>query len=156
MDPKRPIYQDTVQWTILGLTEPFFGFGWLFVISQAKSREVCTVYWTTGYFSKTERRFATKRSVWPSSTLKTVDLGYRSSLSVAWMVRFWFKSLQNSTVHKRPLVQSSLFLLAVYTHEVPLYLCSVFCNRSQVRLSTASYRAFGARTTPHFVSRYRR
>ena len=30
--------------------------------------------------------FATKRSVWPSTTLKTIDLGYRSSLSVACMV----------------------------------------------------------------------
>ena len=48
-----------------------------------------------------------------SGWLKLIDLGYSSSLSVAWMVRFWFKSFQNSTVHKRPLVQGSLFLLAV-------------------------------------------
>ena len=81
---------------------------------------MCTVYRTTGYFSKTERRLQQNTSVWPSSTLKTVDLGYHSSLSVAWMVRFWFKSFQNSTVHKTSLVQGSLFLLAVYTHEVPL------------------------------------
>ena len=73
-----------------------------------------------------------KRSVWPSNTLKIVDPGYRSSLSVAWMVRFWFKNFQNSTVHKTSLVQGSLFLLAVYTHKVPLCLCSVFCSHSQV------------------------
>ena len=76
----------------------------------------------------------------------------RSSLSVAWMVRFWFKSFQNSTVHKTSLVQGSPFLLAVYTHEVPLCLCSVFCSHSQVRLTTARYHAFGAQTTPQTVS----
>ena len=85
--------------------------------------------------------------------LATPLLGYRSSLSVACMVRFWFKSFQNSTVHKTSLVQGSPFLLAVYTHEVPLCLCSVFCSHSQVRLSTARYRgAFGARTTPQTAS----
>ena len=56
----------------------------------------------------------------------------RLSLAVAWMVRFWFKSLQISTVHIKPLVQGSLFLLAEYTHEVPLCFYSVFCNHSQV------------------------
>ena len=69
------------------------------------------------------------------------------------MVRFWFISFQNLTVHKTPLVQGSLFILAVYAHEVPLCLCSVFCSRSQMRLSIARYRAFGARTTPRTVSR---
>ena len=77
---------------------------------------------------------------------------YRLSLSVAWIVRFWFKSFQNLTIRKTSLVQGSLFLLAVYTHEVPVCLCSVFCSRSQVRLSTARYRAFGAPTTPRTVS----
>ena len=57
------------------------------------------------------------------------------------------------TVHKISLVQGSPFLLAVYTHEVPLCLCSAFCSRSQVRLRTARYRAFGARATPRTVSR---
>ena len=85
--------------------------------------------------------------------LKTVDQGYRSSLSVAWIVRIWFKSFQNSTFHKTSLVQGSLLLLAVYTHEVPLCLCSVFLSRSQVRFSTPRYRAFRARTTPRTVSR---
>ena len=84
--------------------------------------------------------FATKRSIWPSSMLKTGDLEYRSLLLVAWMVRFWFKTLQNSTIHKKKLVQCSLFLLTVYMDEVPLYLCSIFCSHSQVRLSIASYR----------------
>ena len=87
------------------------------------------------------------------STLKIVDLGYRLSLSVACMVRFWFISFQNLTVHKTSLVQVSPFLLAVYTHDMPLCLCSVFCTRSQVQLSTARYHTFGARTTPRTVSR---
>ena len=103
---------------------------------------MCTVLLDKGPFLKNRTTFATKYSVWPSSTLKTVDLEYRSSLSVAWMVRFWFKSLQNLTSHKRPLIQGNLLLLVVYTHEVPLYLCSIFCSRSQVRLSTASYRVW--------------
>ena len=97
--------------------------------------------------------FATKRSVWPSSTLKTVDLGYRSSLSVSWIVRFWFKSFQNSTIHKTSLVQGSLLLQAVYTHKVPLCLCSIFLSRSQVRFSTARYHTFRAWTTPRTISR---
>ena len=68
------------------------------------------------------------------------------------MARLWFKSFENLTVHKTSLVQGSLFLLAVYTHEVPLCLCSVFCSRSQVRLSTTRCRAFGARITRRTVS----
>ena len=54
-------------------------------------------YWTRAISQKT--LFATKHSVWPSGTLRTVDLGYRSSLSVAWIVRFWFKILQRLTVY---------------------------------------------------------
>ena len=50
------------------------------------------------------------------------------------------------------LVQGSPFLLAVYTHEVPLCLCFIFCSRSQVRLSTASYCVWSADHAP-FVSR---
>ena len=69
---------------------------------------------------------------------KIVDLEYRSSLSVAWVFRFWFKSLQNLTAHKRPLVLGNLFFLAMYTHKVPLYLCSIVCSRCQVRLGAAS------------------
>ena len=57
----------------------------------------------------------------------------------------------NLTVHKTSPIPS-LFLLAVYTHEVPLCLCSIFCSRSQVRLSTVRYRAFGVRTMPRTVS----
>ena len=85
------------------------------------------------------------------STLKTVDLEYCSVLLVVWMVRFWSKSLHNSIIHKRPLIQGSLFLLAVYTHEVPLYLCSIFCSCSQVRLSTASYRVWSVDYTPFCI-----
>ena len=35
------------------------------------------------------------------------DLEYRLLLSVAWVVRFWFKSFQNLTIHKTSLVQYS-------------------------------------------------
>ena len=90
-----------------------------------------------------------KRSVRPSSRLKTVDLDCRSSLSVARLVRFWFKSLQSLTVHDRQFLQGNVFLLAVCTHDVGLYLCSIFCTRSLLQFCAASYRAFGERNTPH-------
>ena len=136
MDPKRPRYQRIVRWTVQGLTEPIS-----FAVVILQRRKVVKCLHFTG-----KRAISQKLndvcSVWPSSKLKIVDLGYRSSLSVAYMVRYWFNSFQNSTV-----------LLAVYTHEVLLCLCSVFCSRSLVRLSTAGYRVFGARTTPRTVSR---
>ena len=37
--------------------------------------------------------------VWPSSTLKTVNLEYHLSLSVAWVVRFLSESLQSLTAY---------------------------------------------------------
>ena len=42
--------------------------------TEEKSREVCEVLLDKGLFLKNRMRFATKRSVWPSSMLKTVDL----------------------------------------------------------------------------------
>ena len=51
--------------------------------TEAKSREVCTVLLDKELFLKNRTPFATKRSVWLSSTFKTVDLEYRLSLSVA-------------------------------------------------------------------------
>ena len=101
-----------------------------------------------GLFLKNRPRLVKKGSVRPSSRLKTVDLDCRSSLSVAQLVRFWFKSLQSLTVHDRQFLQGNLFLLAVCTHDVGLYLCSIFCIRSLLQFSAASYRAFGARNTP--------
>ena len=109
---------------------------------------MCTVLLDKGFFSKTERRFQIKRSVRPSSRLKTVDLDYRSSLSVARLVRFWFKSLQSLTAHDRQFLQGNLFLLAVCMHDVALYLCSIFCTNSLVQFSTASYRVFERGTRP--------
>ena len=101
-----------------------------------------------GLFLKNRPKLVKKRSIRPSSRLKTVDLDCRSSLSVAQLVRFWFKSLQSLTVHDRQFLQGNLFLLAVCTHDVGLYSCSIFCIRSLLQFSAASYRAFGARNTP--------
>ena len=101
-----------------------------------------------GLFLKNRPRLAKKRSVRPSSRLKTVDLDCRSSLLVAQLVRFWFKSLQSLTVHDRQFLQGNLFLLAVCMHDVALYLCSIFCTRSLVQFSTASYRVFERGTRP--------
>ena len=101
-----------------------------------------------GLFLKNRPRLAKKRSVRPSSRLKTVDLDCRSSLSVAQLVRFWFRSLQSLTFHDRQFLQGNFFVLAVCTHDVGLYLCSIFCTRSLLQFSAVSYRAFGARNTP--------
>ena len=110
--------------------------------TEVKSCEVCTVLLDKRLFLKNRKTLPRKRSVWPSSRLTTVDLDYRLSLLVAQLVRFWFKSLQNLTAHKRQFLRGNLFLLAVCTHKVPLYLCSIFCSRSLVQFSTASYRVF--------------
>ena len=103
-----------------GLTEPFFEYHSMLQFYRGKKSWSAYSLPENGLFLKNWTTFATKRSVWPSNMLKTVDLGYRLSLLVAWMVRFWFKSFQNSTVHKTLLVQGNLFLLALYMHEVPL------------------------------------
>ena len=48
-------YKYTVQWTMQGLTEVFFNIVGFCNITEAKSREVCIVYWKGGLFSKTKR-----------------------------------------------------------------------------------------------------
>ena len=108
--------------------------------TEAKSREVCMVLLDRGLFLKNRTTIPKKRSVRPSSRLKIVDLDYHSSLLVARLVRFWFKSLQSLTTHDRQFLQGNLFLLAVCTHKMPHYLCSIFRSRSLVQVSTASYR----------------
>ena len=117
-------------------------------ITEAKSHECVEFYWTRGYFSKTERCLPKKRSVWPLSKLKTINLDYCSLLPVVRLVRFWFKSLQSLTAHDRQFLQGNLFLLAVCTHDVPPYLCFIFCSCSLVQFSTASYRVFEHWTCP--------
>ena len=115
------------------------------ILRRRKVVRCVQFYWTRRYFSKTERRLQKKkRSVWRSSTLKTVHREYRSSLSVAQLVRFWFKRSQSLTAHNRQFLQGNLLLLAVCTHEVHLYLCSIFCSHSLVQVSTA----FRAQNTP--------
>ena len=66
-----------------GLTEPFKNIVGCCNFTEAKSREVCTVLLDKGLFLKNRTVLPKKSSVWPSSGLKTVDLDYRSSLSVA-------------------------------------------------------------------------
>ena len=119
------------------------------ILQRRKVVRCVQFYWTRGYFSKTDRCLQKKRSsVRPSTRLKTVDLDCRSLLSVARLVRFWFKSLQSLTVHDRQFLQGNLFLLVVCTHDVGLYLCSIFCTRSLLQFSAASYRACGTRNKP--------
>ena len=111
---------------------------------------MCTVLVDKQLFLKNRTTLPNKCSVGPSNRLKTVDLDYRSSLSVTRLVRFWFKSLQSFTAHDGQFPQGNynLFLLAVCTHEVPLYLCSIFCSLSLVQVSTASYRVLSCGTRP--------
>ena len=76
-------------------------------------------------------------------------LDYCLSFTVARLVRFWFKSLQSLTTHIRQFLQGNLFLLAVCAHEVPLYLCSIFCSPSLVQVSTASCWVLSAEHDPN-------
>ena len=101
--------------------------------TEAKSREVCTVLLDKGLFLKNRTALPKNRSVWSSNGLKTVDLDYRL------------------TAHDRQFLQGNLFLLAVRTREVPLYLCSIFCSRSLVQVSTASYRVLSAEHAPNCI-----
>ena len=41
-------------------------------------------------------------------------------------------------------LQGNLFLLAVCTHEVPPYLCSIFCSHSLMQVSIANYHVWSA------------
>ena len=77
--------------------------------TQAKSREVCIVLLDKGLFLK-NRTFATKRSVWPSSTLKTVDLQYRSSLSVCLDGQVLVQKLHNLGTTFHHIVTANLSL----------------------------------------------
>ena len=116
-------------------------------------RWVATVLLDKTLFLKNRTTLAKNKTfIWPSSTLKTVDLDYRSLLLVAQLVRFWFKSLQSLTAHERQFLQGDLFLLTVCTYEVPLYLCSIFCSPSMVQLSTASYPVWNAASRGHVPS----
>jgi len=89
-----------------------------------------------GLFLKNRPRLAKKRSIRPSSRLKTVDLDCRSSLSVARLVRFWFRSLQSLTVHDRQFLHykvTSSFWLCVRTIWVSIcapgsFVHVVYCN----------------------------
>ena len=92
--------------------------------TEAKSREV-SVLLDKELFLKNRTMLAKKRSFWPSSRLITVDLDYCLSLSLAQLVRFWFKSLWSLTIQERQFLQGNLFILAVCTHEVALFLCSL-------------------------------
>ena len=82
-------------------------------IERGENHEVCAVYWKNG------TTLATKRSIWPLSTLKHCQSRVSFIAFSHLDGQIWSKSLHSSTVHKRPIVQGSLFLLAVYTHEVP-------------------------------------
>ena len=58
-------------------------------------RSRCTVLLDKGLFLKKKNDVCNKTLRLALKYLKTDDLEYSSSLSVAWMVRFWFKSLQS-------------------------------------------------------------
>ena len=141
MDLKRPSYQRTVRWTMQGLTEPFLKYHWRKVVR-------CVQFTGKGVISQKPTE-ACKKTL--RQALEYVK-NCRSGLSLVALGcsagQFWFKSLQSLTVHDRQFLQGNLFLLAVFTHDVGLYLCSIFCTRSPLQFSAASYRAFGARNTP--------
>ena len=97
---------------------------------------MCTVYRTTGYFSKTERRLQQNRCF---QLLAWSDFGSKVS------------KIRPSIKHHSYKVAHS-FWLCIRTKCLSVYALSFHGNRSQVRLTTARYRAFGARTTLRTVS----
>ena len=60
--------------------------------TAAKSHEVCTVLLDKRLFLKNWMTLPEKRTIWPLSRFKTINLDYHTSLSVVQLVRFWFKS----------------------------------------------------------------
>ena len=117
--------------------------------TEAKSREV-HVYSFTGQGVVSQKPNDTsKKTLCLALEVKTVNLDCHLLLSVARLVRFWLKSLQNLTTHNKQFLQGNLFLLAVYMHDVALYLCSIFCSRSLVEFNTVSYHVFECGTRPN-------
>ena len=119
------------------------------ILQRRKVVRCLQFYWTEGCFRTTLPK---KRSVRPSSRLNTVDLDYRSSLSVAWLVRLWFKSLQSLTAHNRQFYKVTYFFwLCVRTR------CLSICAPSFVAVVWCKWAlrviAFWARNTPQTVSR---
>ena len=127
---EKPSYQRTVRWTMQGLTEPFSEYRLLLSFYRGeKSRGVYST--ERDLFLNNQTTLAKKTcSVRPSSMLKTVDLDYCSSLSVAQLVRFWFKVW--------PATRDSLYMvthffwLCVRTRClsicVPSFVAVVWCN----------------------------
>ena len=138
--------------------------------TEAKSRDVCTFLVDKGLFLKNQTTTVAKKTVWPSSTLETVNLDYCLSLSVAQLV-------QKFTAHERQSLQGNPFLLVVCMPEVPLFvlhfirifvfffsisiisrshfitsvLSFYFCSPSLVQLSTASYRVWSVELAPNCI-----
>ena len=64
-------------------------------LTEAKSREVCTVLPDKELFLKNRPTLATKRSVWPSSTLKYVNSGV-SLVAIGYLDgQIWVRKLTN-------------------------------------------------------------
>ena len=132
-----------------GLTEPFyFNIVGYCNFTEARSRGVCAVLRDKGLFVKNWTTLARKTLRLPLEYVKCVDLDYRSSLSVAWMVRLWFESLQSLTVYAQPLVEGNLYQFSLWrTHRVPLFTCSLFCSYSLCNCFAVSRSA--PLTVPH-------
>ena len=110
------------------MTEPFFPeYCW-------QRQKTWGVYSFTGQGAISQKRndVCNKCSIRHLSTLKTVNLEYCSSHSVAWMIRWHIPSG------------------CVYPRGASI-LCFVFCNRSQLWLSTASYCIWSTDHTPFCI-----
>ena len=100
------------------------------------------------YFSKIEQCLERNTPSGPQVHLNCPSGVSFVALSCS-LPRFWFKSLWSLTDHKRQFLQGNLFLLAM--HEMPLYLCSIFCSRSLVQLSAVSYHVWSAEHAPNCI-----
>ena len=120
------------------------------ILQRRKVVRCIQFYWTSGCFSRTKWRFQKNRSVWPLSRLKTVDLDYCLSLSVARLVRFWFKSLQSLSAHNRQFLTNFFWLCSrtrCFSICAPSFVAVVWCKWALQVI------AFWAQNMPQIVSR---
>ena len=129
---EKPSYQRTVRWTMQGLTEPFSEYRLL--LSFYRGENSRGVYSTERVISQQPNDAYKKKKNTLRQALEYVKNCRSGLLLITLGCSAGQILVQSLTAHERQFVHGNPFLLAVCTHEVPLYLCSIFCSRSLVQL----------------------